>query len=287
MFRGIDTVRRLWRGEAVRFPGPDQKEVEVRTLPRPVQAELPVWVTVAGNPETFRRAGAGGFRVLTHLLGQNVEQLAEKLAIYRTAWRESGHPGDGYVTLMLHTFVGDDDDQVREVVREPMIEYLASALDLTEKAAWSFPAFKERASATGQTLSQMFAAESLTPEEKSAILNHAFERYFETSGLFGTVETCLAMVRAIEENRDRRAGVPDRLRGRLLGRAPASGASEPLAGAGRQRAGARGGALGRLGPDRPPQGDASAVHPLDGHPVDRGSRVASRPARVDDDARGG
>ena len=59
MFRGIETVRRLWRGETVRFPGPDQKEVEVRTLPRPVQAELPVWVTVAGNPETFRRAGAG------------------------------------------------------------------------------------------------------------------------------------------------------------------------------------------------------------------------------------
>jgi hypothetical protein len=159
---------------------------------------LPVWVTVAGNPETFRRAGAGGFRVLTHLLGQSVEQLAEKLSIYRKAWREHGHPGDGYVTLMLHTFVGDDDDQVREVVREPMIDYLASALDLTEQAAWSFPAFKERASATGQTLSQMFAAQSLTPEEKSGILSHAFERYFETSGLFGTVETCLAMVHRLK-----------------------------------------------------------------------------------------
>jgi len=198
MFRGIDIVRRLWRGETLRFPGPDHKEVEVRTLPRPVQAELPVWVTVAGNPETFRRAGAGGFRVLTHLLGQSVEQLAEKLSIYRTAWREHGHPGNGYVTLMLHTFVGDDDYQVREVVRKPMIDYLASALDLTEQAAWSFPAFKERASATGQTLSQMFAAQSLTPEEKSAILNHAFERYFETSGLFGTVETCLAMVQRLK-----------------------------------------------------------------------------------------
>lgn len=194
MFRGIETVRRLWRGETVRFPGPNREEVEVRTLPRPVQAELPVWVTVAGNPETFRRAGAGGFRILTHLLGQSVEQLAEKLSIYREAWREHGHPGAGYVTLMLHTFVGDDDGEVREVVREPMIGYLSSALDLTERAAWSFPTFKERASATGQTLSQMFAEQSLTPEEKSGVLNHAFERYFETSGLFGTVETCLAMV---------------------------------------------------------------------------------------------
>ena len=198
MFRDIEAVRRLWRGETLRFPGPDHQEVEVRTLPRPVQAELPVWITVAGNPETFRMAGAGGFRILTHLLGQSVEQLTEKVAIYREAWREHGHPGNGYVTLMLHTFVGDDDDQVREVVRQPMIDYLAGALDLTEQAAWSFPAFKERASATGQSLSQMFAAQSLTPEEKAAVLNHAFERYFETSGLFGTLETCLAMVHRLK-----------------------------------------------------------------------------------------
>ena len=68
----------------------------------------------------------------------------------------------------MHTFVGDDDGQVREVVREPMIDYLAGALDLTEQAAWAFPAFKERASATGQTLSQMFAAQSLTQRRSLA-----------------------------------------------------------------------------------------------------------------------
>ena len=198
MFRDVEIVRRLWRGETVRFPGPDAKEVDVRTLPRPVQAELPVWVTIAGNPETFRMAGAAGFRVLTHLLGQSVAQLAEKLAIYRTAWREHGHPGNGYVTLMLHAFVGSDDGQVREAVRQPMIDYLASALDLTEQAAWSFPTFKERASATGQTLREMFAAQALTPEEKAAVLGHAFERYFETSGLFGTVDTCLSMVERLK-----------------------------------------------------------------------------------------
>ena len=28
----------------------------VRILPRPIQPELPVWLTAAGNPETFRQA---------------------------------------------------------------------------------------------------------------------------------------------------------------------------------------------------------------------------------------
>ncbi|HZP39602.1 MAG TPA: MupA/Atu3671 family FMN-dependent luciferase-like monooxygenase [Methylomirabilota bacterium] len=199
MFRGIEQVRRLWRGETVRFPGPNGKEVEVRTLPRPVQPELPVWVTVAGNPETFRMAGARGFRVLTHLLGQSVAQLAEKLAIYRQAWREHGHPGNGYVTLMLHTFVGDDDGQVRETVRQPMIDYLASSLDLTRQAEWSFPTFKDRPAGTGESLGEALGARGLTPEEKTAVLEHAFDRYFATSGLFGTVDTCLAMVRRLQE----------------------------------------------------------------------------------------
>ena len=87
MSRDIETVRRLWRGETLKFPGPSGDEVDVRTIPRPVQKELPNWVTAAGNPETFQMAGAGGFNLLTHLLGQSIDELAEKIAIYREAWR--------------------------------------------------------------------------------------------------------------------------------------------------------------------------------------------------------
>ena len=61
------------------MPGHDGKPVAVRTLPRPVQAELPVWLTSAGSPATFERAGTLGVNVLTHLLGQSVEQLAENI----------------------------------------------------------------------------------------------------------------------------------------------------------------------------------------------------------------
>ena len=46
------------------------------------------------------------------------------------------------VTLMLHTFVGDTDDAVRDIVREPMKQYLGSSLNLVRQHACSFPAFK-------------------------------------------------------------------------------------------------------------------------------------------------
>lgn len=198
MFRDIEVVRRLWRGEAISFPGPLGKDVTIRTLPRPVQPELPVWITAAGNPETFRQAGAGGFNILTHLLGQSLDELAAKLAIYRKAWVENGHPGAGHVTLMLHTFVGDDVAEVREVVRRPMTDYLKSSVELIRQAAWHFPAFKQRAEATGKNPLEIFESEKISTEDMDALLNFSFERYFETSGLFGTAETCLPMVDSLK-----------------------------------------------------------------------------------------
>ena len=110
-------------GAARRSPStaPPARRWRSRTLPRPVQPELPVWVTTAGNPETYVQAGRIGANVLTHLLGQSVEQLAPKIAAYRQARADAGFdPDAGIVTLMLHTFVGDDEDVVREAVREPL-----------------------------------------------------------------------------------------------------------------------------------------------------------------------
>ncbi len=197
MFRDIETVRKLWRGETLPFDGPTG-EVMVRTLPRPIQAELPVWITAAGNPETFRMAGEGGFRILTHLLGQTVEQLGEKLAMYRQGWRDGGHAGEGYVTLMLHTFVGEDMDEVREIVREPMKDYLRSAIGLVKAAAWHFPTFKQKAEASGKNPLEIFESEEITDEELEGLLEFAFNRYFETSSLFGTPARCLEITNTLK-----------------------------------------------------------------------------------------
>jgi natural product biosynthesis luciferase-like monooxygenase protein len=195
-FEGLDTVRRLWRGDAVTFKGPHDRDVVVRTLPRPVQPELPFWITTAGNPETFAQAGAVGGNVLTHLLGQTIEEVAAKIRAYRQARRQAGHQGGGRVTLMLHTFVGESDDDVREIVRGPMKQYLASSLNLVKPHAWSFPAFKGRRVAPDASTDDLF--NDLSPADLDALLEHSFSRYFETGGLFGSVATCLATVQRLQ-----------------------------------------------------------------------------------------
>lgn len=178
----IDVVHRLWRGESVDLEGHDGEPVSVTTLPRPVQAELPTWLTSAGTPATFEQAGRSGVNVLTHLLGQGREDLSANIERYRNAWKEAGHEGEGHVTLMLHTYLDTDAGTAKEAAREPMKSYLGTAVGLIKNMASSFPTF----AGSGKDADEAFA--SLTEDELDQLLEMAAARYLDSSGLFGTAD---------------------------------------------------------------------------------------------------
>ena len=182
MFRDIETVRTLWRGETIQRQRGAGGEVGVSILPRPVQPELPFWVTASGDPETFRMAGEAGANLLTHLLGQSLEDLKAKIAIYRKAYsgRQPAH-----VTLMLHTYVGDTPQDVAEQVRQPFCQYLKTSVDLMRQVV--------------KGLGAEFAGGNLTADDLESLIDHAFDRYFERSGLFGTAESCAQLVERLKE----------------------------------------------------------------------------------------
>lgn len=187
----ISILRKLWRGERHSVTNPQGENIEVQTLPRPIQKELPIWITAAANPETFRQAGELGVNLLTHLLGQSVKELAGKIQIYREAWKSQGHKGEGTVSLMLHTLVGDDDDEVHDLVRDPMKKYLAGSLNLASAHLESVPFLKN---------SDEINLESLTPDIVDQTLEASFEKYFHMSGLFGSFEKCLDMIDQLSES---------------------------------------------------------------------------------------
>lgn len=181
MLHGIETIRRLWRGEKVRRRDGNDTEIEVGILPRPIQRELPIWVTAAGSPDTFQAAGEIGASLLTHLLGQSIEGLAEKITLYQRAWSKHGHgPGAGHVSLMLHAFLGDSVEAVRQQVREPFSNYLKTSVGL-----WL-------ARRPGQKI------EDYTEEELTELVSYAFDRFFGNNGLFGTPSTCLPMIERLQ-----------------------------------------------------------------------------------------
>jgi natural product biosynthesis luciferase-like monooxygenase protein len=181
----VETVRRLWRGESVELPGATGA-VQVRIYPAPVQPDLPIWLTSVSSPATFQQAGELGAGVLTNLLGQDPGDLAKKISIYREAFRaRDGAEGDGQVALMLHTFLGADREEVRETVREPLCDFLRSSIDLVVRAS-------------GDALRNL-RPEDLNPADVDFLVNRFFDRYFDTCGLFGTVEDGTRMVEKLAE----------------------------------------------------------------------------------------
>ncbi|MBM7094068.1 LLM class flavin-dependent oxidoreductase, partial [Streptomyces sp. S12] len=80
-----------WRGQPVTRRNGVGEQIQVNCLPRPIQRELPVWITAATSPQTFESAGKIGANVLSHLTGQTPEALAEKIKLYRQTRAAAGY----------------------------------------------------------------------------------------------------------------------------------------------------------------------------------------------------
>ena len=188
LVRTAETVRRLWRGESVTFPDGNGDPVDVRIFPPPLQPDIPLWVTSAGSIDTFRTAGELGAGVLTHLLGQELPELSGKIEAYRAAFA-ADHPqraGDANVVVMLHALLGTDRETVRTQIREPFSAYLRSSIGLIAKGAGGLD------------------PDELSPDDIDYIVTRSFDRYFDTAGLFGTVDDAVKLVDQLQ-----RIGVDD------------------------------------------------------------------------------
>jgi nonribosomal peptide synthetase DhbF len=154
------------------------QSVEVKILPRPVQAELPVWLTGVQNPKTFETAGKLGVNILTALLSQTIPELAKNISIYHRALEEHGHdPATRTVTVMLHTFVDESHETAVQMAREPLRKYFRSHTNLRRGV------MKDREIDLG-----------LDSEDFEKHLSTAVERYLKTSSLIGSPATCLGMI---------------------------------------------------------------------------------------------
>jgi natural product biosynthesis luciferase-like monooxygenase protein len=170
LHRGVDEVRRLWAGESLERLNGVGKPAAVTIYPRPIQPAFGLWITCSGSDQRFEEAGRAGANVLTALLFQDTAQLRRKIALYRAAHAAAGHSGRGHVTLMLHTYVGQDSSEVRQVVTGPLMRYLEDSTDLWKQ---DYPQFDE-----------------MSAERRRTILQFAFERYLRNHSLCGSVEQC-------------------------------------------------------------------------------------------------
>lgn len=197
MLESIETVMKLWRGEQVEVQNGQGKSISVSVLPRPIQAAPPMWLASAGSVDTFKLAGRLGANILTNMLGQDIDDLRNKFGAYRAARQEAGFEGPGNISVMLHTFVCEDTERARELARKPFGDYLRSSFDLVKVAPSMFPAFRQPSLEVGHE-AVAFDATRFTDDDMAALMDHAFDRYFETAGLFGSPEKALGMVERLK-----------------------------------------------------------------------------------------
>ena len=110
----VETVRRLWRGEASRVPDGEGRPIEIRILPRPIQRELPLWST---GPLVAAALGAG-------LFVPEPEGAAAEIAAYRAAG------GRGPVTVAARAIPAEI-----EHLEALGVEEVAVRVDLAEALA--------------------------------------------------------------------------------------------------------------------------------------------------------
>ncbi|WP_145816700.1 non-ribosomal peptide synthetase/type I polyketide synthase [Micromonospora sagamiensis] len=184
MYEHLETVRRLWRGEAVAARSGSGDPVDVRLFPRPVQDAPPFFTAIVGNPDSYREAARRDVGVVTNLMTQDVAQLAENVALYRRTRAEHGlDPAGGRVVVLLHTYLGDDLDRVREEAFDPFCAYLRSSFSLL-----------------GQVVNSLGLSIDLagTPDEDVRfVLSRAYRRYCEQRALIGTPESCRPVLDAV------------------------------------------------------------------------------------------
>ena len=185
MWENLDLIRRLWRGETVEFQDASERTVAVQVLPRPLQSELPIWITCQST-ESFVEAGRCGYHVLTSLLGGQLEETAKNIAKYRESLTRNGHdPESGTVSLMVHTFLGANEDRVREDIRVPFGEYLKTHYGLLENLA------------KGMGLD--VSMDDFSEDDLDAVIEFGIEGFIKQRSLIGTPDSCFPLVGAFAD----------------------------------------------------------------------------------------
>ena len=178
----MELINKLWRGETVNFRAGAGSDFGVKLHPLPKQEKLPIWFTCI-HADSYANAGKYGVGVLGYLMNQSVEELAGKIKIYREALAQHGHdPASGHVTILLHTFVGEDQETARKQARGPLREYLRSFLDNSQKRHES-----ER------------GAIEVDQEDIEYMLDRAFEDYVQGKALIGSPDSCAEVVDHLHE----------------------------------------------------------------------------------------
>lgn len=179
-------LQSLWSGRAIERVDPLGQLQQILTFPRPVQRDLPIWLTTSQNPDAWRVAGETGLNVLSALINFGPPELERRIAVYRDARARVGlDPEEGVVSLMLHTYIDSDPSAAVERVRPALTEYLSQFVTQHASSKGGGPQGKS------ETLEGL-------GDERDDFLEMVFQRYVSSSSLIGDIGEAQATLRGFD-----------------------------------------------------------------------------------------
>lgn len=181
---GLEQIELLLTQENVSHAGKFHVIENTTSLPRPTQKPRPkFYIAATLTPETFEFAGRKGHALMAIPLGS--PRMRELLDIYRKAWGDAGHPGNGEVMLAFHMFCHADSAKALQIAGPPVAAYFAAIAGATKdwtegetSSAYAlYPeAMKRVAASTVQSQIESGGAWLGTPDEINCNIEKLVER---------------------------------------------------------------------------------------------------------------
>ena len=106
----LELLLALRAHERVTWSGKHRPPLEnLGVYPRPVQAEIPIWVAVGGTPQSVVRAATLGLPMALAIIGGAPQRFAPLIKLYRESARRAGRdPAALPVGINSHVWIADD-----------------------------------------------------------------------------------------------------------------------------------------------------------------------------------
>ena len=152
----LDVILAAWSNERFSHQGKFYTFDDVCVLPKPYQKPYPPVRVAATTMDTFPRVGSQGYNIFVGLRGMDRPDLARNLEVYREAWQEAGHAGDGDVLLRIPVYVAETDElALSEAQESTMRSYRRMAQNFANSATVAGAAPSEERIERGRRLASV------------------------------------------------------------------------------------------------------------------------------------
>ena len=119
----VTVLRKAWTGEMFSHEGKYFQVTDAQLVPTTVQRPHPPMRMAASSAGTFKKVAEEGLPLFVGLRGDGLDELKGHIKVYREAWRQAGHDGNGSVLLRVPVYAAATERAAYDEPRECITHY--------------------------------------------------------------------------------------------------------------------------------------------------------------------